>query len=212
MEETAMTQGTKTGRAMALAATTAVLLSAPAFAEHPDRAKLDTNGDGRVDLAEAQAARPDFTKEKFNAADANSDGQLSDDEWSNLPRKGHRYGHLDANKDGHYTLEEVRAAHPDLTEQEYSSFDANKDGKVTKDELKQTIGSRLFDNMDTDGDGGLSLQEVKTVRSSVTQEKFATMDTDSNGLLSMDEMRAAHKSHAHHGDDPQAEPAKPGND
>ena len=207
-----MIQGAKTGHAITLVATIAALLSAPAFAAHPDRARLDANGDGKVDFAEVQAAHPDFTIEKFTAADANRDGQLSDDEWNKLSGKGRRYGNLDANKDGNYTLEEVRAAHPDLTELDYSSFDADKDGKVTKDELKLTIGSRLFENMDTDGDGGLSLQEVKTVRSSVTQEKFTSWDTDSNGLLSMDEMRAAHKSRAHHGDVQQDEPPEPGSD
>lgn len=38
------------------------------------------NGDGFVDLAEFQAVRPEFTIEKFNAADANKDGLLSRDE------------------------------------------------------------------------------------------------------------------------------------
>jgi hypothetical protein len=133
-----MFHGTKTGLAMGLAAAIAMLASAPVLAGHPDRAKLDTNGDGKVDFAEAQAAMPDFTQEKFNKADANRDGQLSDDEWRTLPGKGHHYGAMDTNKDGNYSLEEVRASHPNLTQQEYGNMDVNKDGKVTKDELKLT--------------------------------------------------------------------------
>jgi hypothetical protein len=133
-----MFHGTKTGHAKSLAAAIAVLISAPALAGNPDRSKLDTNGDGKVDLAEAQAAMPDFTQEKFNKADANRDGQLSDDEWRTLPGKGHHYGAMDANNDGNYSLDEVRASHPNLTQQEYGNMDVNKDGKVTKDELKLT--------------------------------------------------------------------------
>jgi hypothetical protein len=133
-----MFHGMKTGHAMSLAAAIAVLVSAPAIAGNPDRAKLDTNRDGRVDLAEAQAAIPDFTQDQFNKADANRDGQLSDDEWSTLPGKGHHYGVVDSNKDGNYSLDEVRATHPNLTQQEHANFDVNKDGKVTKEELKLT--------------------------------------------------------------------------
>lgn len=133
-----MFYGKKTRHAMSLAAALALLISAPALAGNPDRAKLDTNGDGKVDLAEAQAAMPDFTQEKFNRADANRDGQLSDDEWRTLPGKGHHYGAMDSNNDGNYSLDEVRASHPNLTQQEYGNMDVNKDGKVTKDELKLT--------------------------------------------------------------------------
>lgn len=131
-----MFHGKKTGHILSLAAALAVVVSAPALAGNPDRAKLDINRDGKVDYSEARAARPDFTQDQFNKADANRDGQLSDDEWSTLPGKGHHYGVLDSDKDGNYSLEEVRATHPNLTQQEYADFDANKDGKVTKDELK----------------------------------------------------------------------------
>jgi Ca2+-binding EF-hand superfamily protein len=206
-----MSQGLKTGHAMTLAAAIAVLLSGPAFAGNPDRPKLDANGDGKVDLAEAQAARPDFTREKFDAADTNRDGQLSEEELRTLPGKGHHYGNLDADKDGNYTLEEVRAAHPDLTQEEYSSFDANKDGKVSKDELKLTMSSRMFESMDKDRDGGVSLLEMQAVRSSMTQESFTRMDADGNGLLSMEELRAGHAKHrGHHADAPREKPEQPG--
>lgn len=206
-----MFQGLKAGHAMTLAATIAMLLSGAALAGHPDHPRLDTNGDGKVDLAEAQAARPDFTLEKFNAADANRDGQLSEDELRALPGKGHRYGNLDADKDGNYTLEEVRAAHPDLTQEEYSSFDANKDGKVSRDELKLTMSSRMFESMDKDRDGGVSLLEIQAVRSSMTQESFTRMDTDGNGLLSMEELRAGHSKHRGHRADAEREkPEQPG--
>lgn len=124
------------GRKIALAAAIAALISAPALAGNPDKSKLDTNRDGKVDIAEAQAARPDWSKDQLSKADANADGVISDTEWATLPGKGHHYGAMDSNQDGSYSLDEVRAGNPNVSEQEYASYDANKDGKVTKDELK----------------------------------------------------------------------------
>jgi len=207
-----MIHGPKMGKPAALAMAIAALLSAPAFAGgHPDRTEIDTNKDGRIDLAEMQAVRPDYTVEKFNAADANHDGQLSDDEWRGGRGKRHRYGHVDADKDGNYTLAELQAAHPDLTQERYASFDGNGDGKVSQDEVRASIGTKLFENMDTDGNGGISHSEMQTVRSSVTPEKFKRMDTDGDGLLSKDELRAAHRKHRHDGDGPEQKPAEPSN-
>ncbi len=205
-----MIHGPKMGKPAVLAATIAALLSAPAFAGgHPDRAQIDANKDGRIDLAEMQAVRPDYSIEKFNAADANHDGQLSDDEWPSGRGKRHRYGSIDADKDGNYTLEELHTAHPDLSKESYASFDSNSDGKVSQDEVKVSIGSKLFENMDTDGDGGISQSEMRTVRSSVTREKFERMDTDGNGLLSKEELRAAHQKHRRHGDGQEQKPVEP---
>ena len=196
------------------AAAIAAVLSAPAFAGgSPDRAKLDVNGDGKIDLAEIQTVRPDYTIEKFNAADADRDGQLSEDEWRSghgkRHRFGERYGDLDADKDGNFTLAELRTARPDLSQEDYNALDNNSDGKVSQQEVKLTIADKLFKNMDTDGDGGVSLSEMSAVRSSVTQEKFASMDTDGDGLLSKEEMRAAHKKHRRQGDGPQEKPVEP---
>jgi len=205
-----MIHGPKTGHAAALAAAMAALLSAPALAGgHPDKAKIDLNGDGRIDLAEIQTARPDFTVERFNAADANRDGQLSDEEWRGGHAKRNRYGDLDTDKDGNFTLEELRAARPDLSAEDYAAFDSNRDGKVSQGEVKLTVADKMFKGMDTDGDGGVSLSEMNAVRSSVTQEKFARMDTDGNGVLSKEEMRAAHKKHRRKGDRPQEKPVEP---
>jgi hypothetical protein len=126
-----MIHGTKL---LSLAAAIAVVVSAPALAG--DKSKLDTNRDGKIDIAEAQAANPDWSKDQLTKADANGDGVISDAEWNALPGKGHHYGAMDSNKDGNYSLDEVRAGNPNVTQQEYAGYDANKDGKVTKDELR----------------------------------------------------------------------------
>jgi len=59
-----------------IAAATAVALPAMAFAA----ASADTNGDGKLDLAELQAVLPDTTEELFTELDVNKDGFLDVDE------------------------------------------------------------------------------------------------------------------------------------
>ena len=59
--------------------------------------------------------------------------------------EGRHYAVLDANRDGRYSLDELRAADPNLTPGEYADFDVNLDGKVTRDELglaAEKLGSR----------------------------------------------------------------------
>lgn len=41
---------------------------------------VDTNGDGEVSFAEAQAALPGLTQDVFDSVDTNGDGQISKDE------------------------------------------------------------------------------------------------------------------------------------
>jgi hypothetical protein len=69
----------------------------------------------------------------------------------------------------------------------------------------------MFESMDKDRDGGVNLLEMQAVRSSMTQESFSRMDTDGNGLLSMEELRAGHSKHrGHRADVPPGKPEQPG--
>ncbi len=43
---------------------------------------------------------------------------------------------MDANGDGVYSIEEMQAVFPDLTEETFTTIDANADGVVDADELK----------------------------------------------------------------------------
>lgn len=203
-----MKHGTKVRHTGALVASLALLSGAPALAGgNPDRPRLDTNGDGSVDLAEIQAARPDFTVEKFNAADGNGDGLLSRDELRTAHGKSRQHRNLDTDGDGNYSFEEIQKAHPDLTQEQYAAFDADKDGKLTRTELKHGFGHEMFSRIDQDASGGVSLAEMQSHRSSVTPEDFAKLDTDGNGQLSQDELKAGHKKHRkHYSQAPQAQP------
>lgn len=203
-----MSHGMKVRHAGALVASMALLASAAAQAGgNPDRPRLDTNGDGSVDLAEMQAARPDFTVEKFNTADGNGDGLLSRDELRAAHGKGGRNKNLDTDGDGSFSFTEMQKAHPDLTQEQYAAFDGDQDGKLTRTELKQGFGREMFSRIDQDGSGGVSLSEMQSHRSGATQEDFAKLDTDGNGQLSREELKAGHKKHRrHYSKAPQAQP------
>ncbi len=141
-------------RSVTAALSAALLAGVASTAEaNPDRPKLDTNGDGSVDLAEFQAARPDFTVEKFNEADQNDDGLLS------------------------------------------------------RDELRQAHGRARFERLDKDGNGSVSLEEIKAVKPDMTAERFGKLDANGDGQVSHEEMRAAHQErHRHHGERKDGQP------
>lgn len=203
-----MNHGMRVRYTAVLVASMALLASAAALAGgNPDRPRLDTNGDGSVDLAEIQAARPDFTVEKFQAADGNGDGLLSRDELHAAHDKTRQHRKLDQDGDGSYSLEEIQKAHPNLTQDQFAAFDGDKDGKLTRAELKQGFGREMFSRIDQDGSGGVSLAEMQSHRAGATPEDFAKLDTDGNGQLSPEELKSGHKKHRkQYGKAPQAQP------
>ncbi|MBN2905876.1 MAG: EF-hand domain-containing protein [Rhodobacteraceae bacterium] len=50
------------------------------------------------------------------------------------------------------------------------------------------------ENMDTDGDGAVSFEEMLAVYPATTEEDFGTMDTDADGMLSAEELAAAEEA------------------
>src|ERR1700741_4870303 len=102
-------------RALAVARPSLARLPQPASA-HPNHPRLDTNGDGSVDLAEMQARHPDYTADKFNAADTDHNGLLSREELRGLWE--HReHPAIDTDGDGKLSYDELKKVHPDLTQQ-----------------------------------------------------------------------------------------------
>jgi EF hand domain-containing protein len=99
-------------------------LSGLAFA-HGGMAKMDSNGDGKVTLAEAQAA----SKRRFERMDKNKNGVVTKDEVPD--RAEHYFARTDANKDGQVTLAEAQAA----AQAWFQKLDANKDGVLTENEF-----------------------------------------------------------------------------
>src|SRR5580765_6561294 len=110
--------------------------------------KMDTDGDGALSAAEAEAA----AKKMFDRRDTNGDGALTESEFTAQTggrqlvadrqqkldaRRGKRFAAMDKDGDGQVSAQEFLAA----AQQRFTAADANGDGRVTKDELRLLKGA-----------------------------------------------------------------------
>ncbi|MEQ9314901.1 MAG: EF-hand domain-containing protein [Henriciella sp.] len=123
-----------------------------AFADHHEDGdyksrmieKLDTNGDGAISKAEADAA------------------------------KAARFAEADANGDGGLTMAELEAFHEaererrreEMKQRMFARADANSDGVISIDEfdLRGRGGEDMFDRIDADDDGILTAEELEEMK------------------------------------------------
>lgn len=109
----------------AVTAVTSLSLACPGH--EGGRAKMDTNGDGKVTLDEMRAG----AKQHFTELDADKNGVLSQAELNNA-QGGRMIERADANKDGQVTLAESVAAVDGF----FKKLDKNNDGVLAGDELQ----------------------------------------------------------------------------
>ena len=91
----------------------------------------DTNGDGMISLAEAQAK---------------------------LPRIAANFGAIDTNRDGQLTFDELRAFHQKMRAAHTQKVDTDGDGRISKAEYLARAAAR-FDRLDVNHDGFLTPDE-----------------------------------------------------
>ena len=112
-------------------------------------AESDSNRDGRLSLAEFQAARSRKLAEQFSKMDGNRDGALTQDEMREA-RREHKHMRsarkhqamamrekalaLDTNSDKALSRAEIGSKMPKLAEN-FAAIDLNNDGKLTRDEM-----------------------------------------------------------------------------
>lgn len=96
----------------------------------------DTNKDGLISRAEAEAALPKVAKH-FDQLDTNKDGQISADEFKagHHKAKHMRGAKVDVDKDGFITRAEADANAPRLA-RHFDEIDTNKDGKISREEMQ----------------------------------------------------------------------------
>jgi Ca2+-binding EF-hand superfamily protein len=168
--------------------------------------QFDTNDDGRVTLAELEQWR------------ASCDGTVEPPAVGPCEAAGialQMFDELDANHDGAIVLEEVNipviAIYPPppvvYVFEFFAQLDLDSDQRVTRDELavwlercnsgpvpcplpndQQTIIDLFWPLLDTDGNGGISLEEIQLLVPGVDQATFAMIDLNHDGQITRDEI------------------------
>ncbi|MCS6767066.1 MAG: hypothetical protein MO847_12085 [Candidatus Protistobacter heckmanni] len=110
---------------------------------HAENRGIDKDGDGMISREEA-AARPELLK-RFDKLDTNGDGKLDMMELANAPREPRKkydklpgkFGSADTDGDGTLTKDELRVAGAGMkaTLRNFDKLDKNQDGKLTREEL-----------------------------------------------------------------------------
>ncbi len=174
--------------AVAVAAALASTVAIAQTAQKPGpQARVDANGDGVIDRAEA--AKFPRLAARFDQIDANKDGKLDAGE---RPKRqaGQRGGkgmgmHGGGKRGGMQGMGMMR-------------MDADNDGRISRAEA-QAAATRLverFDAMDANKDGYVDHAEMQSRRAMFRSAYFGTADTNKDGYLSRDEF-AAHQKAMH---------------
>ena len=160
-------------------------------------AKLDTNKDGFVTRAEADAAQQAMAGEihqKF--ARHFADGGMPH------PDRGAMFDKLDTNKDGSISRQEFMSAKPDVREQhvfvmrdgeepvEVDGGHGRPHGKVTRMHgMGMRMHGKMFESADGNRDGKVSLQEM----TNAALQHFDSADANHDGKLTPDERMQMHQ-------------------
>jgi Ca2+-binding EF-hand superfamily protein len=106
-------------------------------------AALDTDGDGAVSQAEAQAGAPRMA-ENFGRLDADGDGRVTREEM-------------------HAVRSKTREEHRARAEEHYRSADTNGDGSIDLAEAQNGMprAAEHFGKIDADGNGLLTREEMR---------------------------------------------------
>ncbi|MGV8941228.1 MAG: EF-hand domain-containing protein [Lysobacter sp.] len=157
--------------------------------EHP-MLKLDTNGDGVIDRAEA-AAHPRLA-EKFAQLDRNGDGKLERDEF--------RRGHGERGGRNHKGHQRQGGQHGGFAR--YIALDTDGDGRINKLEAAPSPLAARFASIDRNHDGYLVRSELQAdreqrraefaaKRAERFEQQFKQADSNQDGRLSRAEFEAA---------------------
>ena len=116
-------------------------------------AASDANRDGKLSMAEFQAARTQKLAEQFASMDANRDGGLTQDEMREAVRE-------------HKHMRSARKHQAMAMREQARALDSNGDKALSRAEIGNKIPKLVenFDAIDLDNDGTLNRQEMRAGR------------------------------------------------
>ena len=109
-------------------------------------------------------------------------------------------GDVDVSGDHFATYEEMKNAMPAMDMRAFKDIDANNDNRISAEELSKSSAQAVLSQhklldakqrplvlLDQDGDGFMSLADIRNVYSDFSQAGFDTVDTNNDGRLSYQE-------------------------
>lgn len=183
-------------------------------------AKVDTDGDGFVTEAEADAAHAamktrmqarmrEHRASMFELADTDRNGALSQAEWDawHDDRMARHRARAEARGVDTETLAERQAKRALRHETMFAKLDSDADGQLSEAELKAMHAARAshrgkhaerraerrerrFVTADANGDGRVTLAEAQAP----VLARFDRADTDGDGIVTPEERRSAHQA------------------
>ena len=140
--------------------------------------RIDTSGDGAIELDELQIRRANAAERIFSRKDSDDDGFLTLEE-ATTTRRGVANDYSDI-------AEDIVACVADQKEE------TGNDDIVVPDVSQFQSPEDRFNETDISGDGLLDLAEVEIRDAAKQEEKFIDMDTDADTFVSFEEFSAAH--------------------
>jgi hypothetical protein len=124
-------------------------------------ARLDANGDGRLQIAEL----PERMAARLAGADANRDGVIAPEEIRAHmeAQRAARMAQIDADHDGTITPEEFRAHMQARQAERFARLDTNSDGAVTEAEVGAERWAHIG-RADANSDGRVTADELAAAR------------------------------------------------